>query len=75
MSGDELDPAAVAEMVEALRAVVPDDRVTSSVDIGEDYLHDEAIGIFGVRPAAMVSPAAPPRWRRCWPGPIRAAPR
>ena len=56
MSGDELDPAAVAEMVEALRAVVPDDRVTSSVDIGEDYLHDEAIGIFGVRPAAMVSP-------------------
>ena len=56
MSGDELDPAAVAEMVEALRAVVPDDRVTSSADIGEDYLHDEAIGIFGVRPAAMVSP-------------------
>ena len=38
MSGDELDPAAVAEMVEALRAVVPDDRVTSSADIGEDYL-------------------------------------
>ncbi|MBP9066149.1 MAG: FAD-binding protein, partial [Candidatus Microthrix sp.] len=43
-------------MVEALRAVVPADRVTSSADIGEDYLHDEAIGIFGVRPAAMVSP-------------------
>ena len=56
MSGDELDPTAVAEMVEALRAVVPADRVTSSADIGEDYLHDEAIGIFGVRPAAMVSP-------------------
>ena len=38
MSVDELDPAAVAQMVEALRAVVPADRVTSAADIGEDTM-------------------------------------
>ncbi|MEZ5373801.1 MAG: hypothetical protein R2704_13965 [Microthrixaceae bacterium] len=43
-------------MAQALAEVVPADRVTAAADIGEDHLHDEAIGIFGVRPAAMVTP-------------------
>ena len=44
------------DVVEALCAVVPSERVTAAADIGEDLLHDEAIGIFGVRPLAMVAP-------------------
>ena len=37
------------DVVEALCAVVPSERVTAAAVIGEDLLHDEAIGIFGVR--------------------------
>lgn len=44
------------DVVEALCAVVPSERATAAADIGEDLLHDEAIGIFGVRPLAMVAP-------------------
>ncbi|MEZ5383461.1 MAG: FAD-binding oxidoreductase [Microthrixaceae bacterium] len=43
-------------IVEALASVLPAERITAGEDVPEDLTHDEALGIFGRRPAAMVAP-------------------
>jgi len=45
------------DVVELLRGVVPADRVRTGAAAGDDWHHDEALGIDAVVPAAVVSPA------------------
>ena len=44
------------DVVEVLRGVLPDDLVRSGADAGDDFHHDEALGIEPVIPAAVVTP-------------------
>jgi glycolate oxidase len=46
------------DVVELLRGVVPADRVRGGADAGDDWHHDEALGIDPVVPAAVVSPSS-----------------
>ncbi|MCO8125948.1 FAD-binding protein [Acidimicrobiia bacterium EGI L10123] len=44
------------DVVEVLRGVVPEQLVRSGADAGDDFHHDEALGIDPVVPAAVVTP-------------------
>ena len=44
------------DVVEVLRGAVPEQLVRSGVDAGDDFHHDEALGIEPVIPAAVVTP-------------------
>ena len=44
------------DVVEVLRGAVPEHLVRSGVDAGDDFHHDEALGIEPVGPAAVVTP-------------------
>ena len=44
------------DVVEVLRGAVPEHLVRSGVDAGDDFHHDEALGIEPVVPAAVVTP-------------------
>lgn len=44
------------DVIEVLRGVLPDDLVRSGADAGDDFHHDEALGIEPVIPAAVVTP-------------------
>jgi len=46
------------DVVGLLRGVVPADRVRTGTEAGDDWHHDEALGIEPVVPAAVVSPAS-----------------
>ena len=46
------------DVVELLRGVVPAERVRTGEEAGDDWHHDEALGIEAVVPAAVVSPTS-----------------
>jgi glycolate oxidase len=52
------EPGTTVDVVELLRGVVPAGTVRSGADAGDDWHHDEALGIDPVVPAAVVSPSS-----------------